>query len=91
MVRSFKNKHLQRFHEKGQVGRINPQHRDRVRRILDMLEVTESLDDLKVPGFMFHKLESKPTRYSMKITGNWRITFEWKNGDVVNVNYEDYH
>ncbi len=25
------------------------------------------------------------------ISGNWRITFEIKNGDAFDVNYEDYH
>ncbi|EOC1676081.1 Killer protein, partial [Cronobacter sakazakii] len=25
------------------------------------------------------------------VSGNWRITFEFRDGDVFIVNYEDYH
>jgi len=30
-------------------------------------------------------------RYSIRVTGNWRITFRFENGDVYDVNLEDYH
>ena len=30
-------------------------------------------------------------RWSIKVSGNWRLTFEFKNGDALNVDVEDYH
>lgn len=29
--------------------------------------------------------------WSMTVSGNWRITFEFINGDAYILNYEDYH
>lgn len=44
-----------------------------------------------MPGFKFHALHTKPKRYSVWVTGNYRITFEWSGKDAIKVNYEDYH
>jgi len=30
-------------------------------------------------------------RWSIKVSGNWRLTFEFKDGDVYVLDYEDYH
>lgn len=30
-------------------------------------------------------------RYSVRVTGNWRLTFAWEDGDAVAVDLEDYH
>lgn len=43
----------------------------------DALESAESLEALNVPGFNFHPLRGKPTRYSLHVNGPWSITFEW--------------
>jgi proteic killer suppression protein len=45
-----------------------------------------------VPGFRFHALKGyDPKRYSMRVTGNWRITLAWRNGVAEAVELEDYH
>ncbi len=38
-------------------------------------------EDLDVPGFKFHTLHGNPKRYSIWVTGNYRITFEWDGHD----------
>lgn len=30
-------------------------------------------------------------KYSIRVTGNWRLTFRFENGDVFDVDLEDYH
>jgi len=30
-------------------------------------------------------------RWSVSVSGNWRITFAFMGKDAVNVDYEDYH
>ena len=36
--------------------------------------------------------DPKGVQYScIVVTGNWRITFKFENGDAYILNYEDYH
>ena len=91
MIKDFKNKSLEKFYVKGRVGKINPQHRARVRQILDILYGSDSLIEVNLPGLDLHKVQGKPTRHGITVTGNWRITFQFKNGEFQRVDLEDYH
>ncbi len=31
------------------------------------------------------------TKWAMKVSGNWRVTFRFENGDAHQLDYEDYH
>jgi proteic killer suppression protein len=92
MIQKFKHKGLKRLFESGSSAGINPQHVTRLRQILALLETAETLDDMDLPGLNLHELkgECKGT-WSVKVSGNWRVTFKLQKGDVFDVNYEDYH
>ena len=48
--------------------------------------------DMDLPGYKFHSLKGeRKGEFAVSVTGNWRITFEFKGEDVTNVNLEDYH
>ena len=71
---------------------MNPNAKARIARILSILESAETLGALDVPGFRFHGLKGfDPRRYSIRVTGNWRITFAWQDGVANAVDLEDYH
>lgn len=72
-------------------SRIRPDLLDRLRRRLDALDAAARPEDLNLPGFDFHKLRGKPTRYSLHINGPWCVTFEWQGEDAIHVNLEQYH
>lgn len=92
MIESFRSKTLRNLWEKNDPKGVNPNALERVKRILSILESAESIGDLDVPGFRFHALKGfAPKRYSMRVTGNWRITFAWENGVTSAVDLEDYH
>jgi proteic killer suppression protein len=91
VIKNFRNKGLEKFHRKGQVSKVHPKQRDTVRMLLDIMEASEALKDINIPGLGLHKLKGKPTRYGLKVTGNWRITFEWKDAEFQKVDLEDYH
>lgn len=56
------------------------------------LDTAHSIDDMDIPGFRLHKLKGKSAgRWSIWINGNWRLTFDYEDGNVYIVNYEDYH
>jgi proteic killer suppression protein len=47
---------------------------------------------MNIPGFRFHALRGKEAgRYAVDASGNWRVTFGWKDLDAVDVDLEDYH
>jgi proteic killer suppression protein len=89
MIKSFRGKALRRFAEKGDASKLSVQNVDRVRLILARLENAKAPTDMNVPGLFFHGLHGG--RYSVRVTGNWRITFGWERGDAVDVYLEDYH
>jgi proteic killer suppression protein len=60
-------------------------------RRLEVLDHAESLSDLNVPGFNFHGLKGIPKRYSIHVNGPWCIAFEWKDGEALRVDLEQYH
>jgi len=92
VIGSFRSKALRNLWEKNDPSGVNPNARARIARILSTLESGESLADLDVPGFRFHALKGfDPRRYSMRVTGNWRITFAWEDGVATAVELEDYH
>lgn len=92
MIKSFKHKGLRELFLKGSLKGIRPDMADRIRRRLDVLDAADSLQALGLPGFRLHPLSGTMSgRYSIRVTGNWRITFRFENGDVFNVNLEDYH
>ncbi len=92
MIGSFRNKALRNLWEKDDPTGVSPNARTRIERILSILESGESLSDLDVPGFRFHALKGfDPRRYSMRVTGSWRITFAWDGGVASAVDLEDYH
>ena len=60
--------------------------------LLAALDTAHQSDDMDVPGFRLHQLKGKlKNRWSITVNGNWRVTFEFKEGDVYPLDYEDYH
>ncbi len=92
MVQSFKHKGLRRFYETGTTAGIQSTHKNRLRMMLAALDTATCIEDMDIQGFKLHKLKgSRKQIWSISVSGNWRITFEFKNGNAHTVNYEDYH
>ena len=92
MIIQFKHRGLQLFFTKGSYKGIPVQFASRIERILDRLDSSMSLNDMNLPGYRFHELKGRRKGvYAVSVSGNWRISFEFKDSDAVNVNLEDYH
>ena len=92
MIQKFKHKGLRQLFESGNSARVNPQHVTRLRSILALLETAETIDDMDLPSLNLHELKGdRKGAWSVKVSGNWRVTFKLQKGDVFEVNYEDYH
>jgi proteic killer suppression protein len=62
-----------------------------VRAILQLLDVAGKPADMNIAGFRFHHLQGNPKRWSVRVTGNYRITFGWSGENALDVDFEDYH
>jgi len=91
MIRSFRSRALAAYWNRDDASRIRADLLDRLRRRLDALDAAARPEDLNLPGFDFHKLRGKPTRYSLHINGPWCVTFEWNGEDAIRVDLEQYH
>ena len=92
MIQKFKHKGLKQLFENGAVSGVNAGHAKRLKLILALLETAESIEDMDLPGLNLHELKGKRKgTWSVKVSGNWRVTFRLEQGDALDVNYEDYH
>jgi proteic killer suppression protein len=93
MIRSFRDEQTERLFERVPVKKIaRPLQRVALRKLI-LLEAAVSLDDLRVPpGNRLEKLKGDRTgQYSIRINDQWRICFEWSDGDAYEVEIADYH
>ena len=92
MIISFKHKGLEHFFLTGSTSGIQPKHAKKLGDQLTLLNVANQIEVLNVPGFGLHKLKGKrKDTWSIIVNGNWRLTFEFEDGNVYVLNYEDYH
>lgn len=92
MIISFTSKSLKRLFEKGDASKVHPTHFKKLRRILARLNAATKLKDMNYPGSDLHQLsDNLEGHHAVKVSGNWRVTFRFDNGDILDVNYTDYH
>lgn len=92
MIKSFQHKGLEDFFYKGTQKGIRPEHSNRLARILDRLNAASDIKDMNYPGPFLHQLSGdKKGFHSVRVSGNWRIFFQFIDGDAYVVNYDDYH
>jgi toxin HigB-1 len=92
MIRTFAHKGLEDFFFDGTKRGIQPKHAGRLEGLLDRLDQAREIRDMNFPGSGLHLLEPKQVgRWAVKVSGNWRLTFRFEEGDVFEVDYLDYH
>ena len=92
MIKSFKHKGLKQFFETGKKVGIQAKHVKKLRMQLAAIDTAQILDDIDLPGFFLHPLKgSRSGIWSISVSGNWRVTFEFRDGNAYVLNYEDYH
>ncbi len=92
MIKSFRCKETARLFDDTAVRRFKAIERVARRKLL-MLHRSKELNDLRSPpGNRLEALKgNRSGQYSIRINGQWRICFHWKNGDVTDVEIVDYH
>ena len=64
----------------------------RIRVRLEVIDSATVIDDLKIPGYGLHELKGdRKETWSIKVSGNWRITFKFRDNNAYDLDLEDYH
>ncbi|MBF0563035.1 MAG: type II toxin-antitoxin system RelE/ParE family toxin [Alphaproteobacteria bacterium] len=90
MIRTFRSKALRTYFETGSAKGLSVPNAERVGRMLAVLDNTIRPEDADLPGYRFHGLQGE-RRWSIRVSGNWRLTFGWDGSDVVDIDLEDYY
>jgi proteic killer suppression protein len=92
MIKTWKHKGLKLFFETGNTKGIPADQAKKIRVRLDAINAATDVKQLDLPGWNLHELAGdRKGTWSIKVTGNWRITFRFNQGNAFDVNLEDYH
>lgn len=93
MIHSFKNKGLKELFTQGRTRRLPPEQLRKITHILNVIHNAHRLEDINTPGWRLHKLRAPPYAgwYSVDVTGNYRIVFQYENGKAFDIDYADTH
>ncbi|MHB0915613.1 MAG: type II toxin-antitoxin system RelE/ParE family toxin [Thermoleophilia bacterium] len=92
MIRSFRHKGLEKYFLRGTRSGVQAKHEKRIRIILARLHASTGPSDMDLPGLYLHGLSGKRKgTWTVRVSGNWRITFRLEGKDAIDVDYEDYH
>jgi toxin HigB-1 len=92
VIKSWGSADTERLFRRDRVKRFEAIERQAQRK-LAMVDAARELRDLSItPGNRLEKLGGdRKGEYSIRITGQWRVCFVWKDGDAYGVKIEDYH
>ena len=92
MILSFAHKGLEQFFKTGRKSGIQAKHAKRLKLILGRLNASIAPEDMNLPGLYLHQLSgTRSDIWSVRVSGNWRVTFRFNGEHAEIVNYEDYH
>ncbi|MBV8133991.1 MAG: type II toxin-antitoxin system RelE/ParE family toxin [Alphaproteobacteria bacterium] len=93
-IRTFAHKGVEEVFLTGRSRRIGVEFRERMTLVLDAIDGATGVTDLR-GARGFHALQGpRAGTFAMSVSGNWRLTFRFEHGntgDVLDVDFEDYH
>ena len=92
VIKSFAHKGLERLFRTGVKSGIQTSHANRLRLQLELLNRSRKPSDMGLPNWHLHPLKGELAgHWSVRVSGNWRLTFKFEGEDAIVVNYLDYH
>lgn len=91
MIKNFKHKGLKKFFYKGDISGINPNHSKRLKLILFRLNAAHIINDMDIPGYRLHPYTNMEDVWSVDVSGNCRVLFQFIDGNAYVVNYLEPH
>lgn len=93
MIRSFANSATRRFYELGKLSGFGGLDADAAHELLAALDAASNLSELgNLKSMGLHKLKGdRRGQWAMTINRRWRLCFEFRDGDALDVEIVDYH
>ena len=92
MIRTFRHKGLQRLFLQGDGRKLPQDMLARIVLVLSTLHAASDIEGMNLPSFRLHQLKGQlQDFYAVTVRGNWRIIFRFQNGEVLDVDFVDYH
>jgi len=92
VIRSIRHKGLKRLYEDDDPRGVMREHTAKLRDTLARLDAAGSAADMDLPGLRLHQLKGNFKGFwAVTVRANWRIIFRLTEGDVLDVDYVDYH
>ena len=92
MILSFRHRGLAELFASGRSRYVRADLLKRAARRLDALHAAKQPEQLRIPGFDFHRLTgATPVRFSIHVNGPWCITFGWCDDDAIDVDLVNDH
>jgi len=92
MIETFRHKGLKRFYEDDDRSKLPSGMVERIRDILTALDAAQTIKGMNSPSFRLHLLKGKLKGFwAVTVRANWQITFRFKDGRVLDVDFVDYH
>ncbi|MFV2144235.1 type II toxin-antitoxin system RelE/ParE family toxin [Isoptericola sp. G70] len=93
MIRSFGSKDTERIWHEQYVKRVDRSVQRATLRKLELIHAAKDVEDLMVPPS--NRLErlvgDRRGQHSIRVNGQWRLCFVWRDGGADNVELVDYH
>jgi proteic killer suppression protein len=92
MIKSFRHAGIERFFLTGSKAGIQPADSTKLSVQLFQLNRARTASDMNAPGWGLHPLRGDlKHHWSVKVNGNWRLTFTFEKENAILVDYQDYH
>lgn len=92
MIVSIQHKGLERLWTMNDHSRLPYDHVEKIKYVLTLLNTAVKISEMNFPNSGLHHLKGDLANYwSVKVKANWRIIFQFVNGNAYLVDYLDYH
>jgi proteic killer suppression protein len=92
-IRNFVHKGLRRLYLEDRSKGLPPDAVDKLRVMPTFLQDMQDPEKLRAfPLWKAHQLTgNRKGVWSLHVTRNWRLTFQIGDGEILDIDYEDYH
>ena len=92
MIKTFRHAGIEKFFLTGSKAGIQPAHAAKLSIQLYALDAAKSPSDLRTPAWHLHSLKGNlEGHWSIRVNGNWRLTFRFEGENAILIDYQDYH
>jgi toxin HigB-1 len=92
MIISWRHKGLRLFFETDSKKGIQAKHAERLHDILQLLDFATAPEQMDFPGLDLHQLKGRLKGFhAVKVSGNWRVIFDFEGKNAALIDYLDYH